>query len=62
MDLASKEVFLAGVMTAERTEALPEMDDDFGVASLVLPKIIADSTNVAIMARVTGWLSERRRA
>lgn len=57
--IASKEVFLSCVMTAERTLPPSSMDDDAGVEEFVLPKIIADSRDVAVMSQITKWLSER---
>ena len=59
VELASKEIFLERAMTAEPTRELPSMDDALGVAEFVLPRIIADSNDVAIMSQITTWLSEK---
>ena len=57
--IASKETFMSCVMRAECTENLPSMDDDAGVEKFVLPKIIADSRDAAIMSQITKWLYEK---
>lgn len=54
--IATKEVFLSLVMIAERTQPLPAVDDDKAVMKFVLPKIIADSTDFAVMSQITKWL------
>lgn len=59
VSLARKEVFLDRVMAAERTRELPSIDDALGVAEFVLPRIIADSNDVAVMSQITTWLSEK---
>ncbi len=59
--LASKEVFMDHVVAAERTRGLPSMDDALGMAEFVLPRIIADSNDVAVMSQITTWLSGKRK-
>ncbi|MEA1906032.1 MAG: hypothetical protein U9N12_03625 [Euryarchaeota archaeon] len=59
-DIASKEVFLSRVMAAERTQELPSMDDVDAVMEFVLPKIIDDSTDAAVMNQIVKWLAEKR--
>jgi nucleoside 2-deoxyribosyltransferase len=59
VQIASKETFMSCVMRAECTENLPSMDDDAGVEKFVLPKIIADSRDAAIMSQITKWLYEK---
>ena len=57
VDIASREVFLSRVMAAERTQDLPPMDDVGAVMEFVLPRIIADSNDVAVMSQIVEWLS-----
>jgi hypothetical protein len=56
VEIASKEVFLSRVMSGERTQGLPSMDDTLAVKEFVLPRIIADSNDVSIMSKITQWL------
>jgi hypothetical protein len=54
---ASREVFLNRVMVAERTALLPSTDDAFAVAEFVLPRIVADASDAALMSAITGWIA-----
>jgi len=58
--IASKEIFLNLVMAAERTRDLPLADDAEAVMEFILPRIIADSNDVAVMSQIVKWLSEKR--
>lgn len=55
----SKEIFLSRVVTAECTRDIPAMEDDDGVREFVLPRIIDDSSDAAIMSQITKWLYEK---
>jgi len=57
--IASKEVFLSSVMAAERTQDLLSMDDEAGVREFVLPRIIDDSSDAAVMSQITKWLYDK---
>ena len=59
VDIVSEEVFLSRVMAAERTQELPSMEDAGAITEFVLPRIIADSNDVAVMSRIVEWLSEK---
>lgn len=39
VEMASKEVFLSRVMSGERTQGLPSMDDTLAVKEFVLPRM-----------------------
>ncbi|QUY43289.1 hypothetical protein [Acaryochloris marina] len=54
---ASIEEFQARAIRAERLEGLPDTDDDAAVREFVLPKIISDATNIAIMRKIDLWLT-----
>jgi hypothetical protein len=51
--------FTQKVMVAEQTEDVPALDDEGAVARFALPRIIADATSVALMERITTWLSSQ---
>lgn len=53
---AAREVFLQRVMVAERTALLPATDDA-AVAEFVLPRIVADASDAALMFAITGWIA-----
>ena len=59
VDIASREIFLSRVMNAKRTGELPPLDDRLKVEEFVLPRIIADSSDLRIMSAIMEWLSER---
>ena len=54
---ATKEAFVARMSAVERTRDLPLPGDDYGVTELLLPKIIADTSDVALMSQIRDWLS-----
>jgi hypothetical protein len=56
--IASKELFVARVAASEQTHEFPEEADERGLAYLVLPKIVEDSTEIDIMEKITGWLAK----
>lgn len=62
VNLASKEIFLSRVMTAERTQGLPSVDNTLRVIEFVLPRIIADTNDVAIMEQIMTWISKKWKA
>lgn len=55
---ASKEVFVLRISSVEKTRDLPSEDDEYGLAEVLLPRIIADSGDADIMTKITKWLSE----
>jgi hypothetical protein len=57
--MATKDVFIRRVAGAEDTRGLPQTNDEIGITELVLPRIIADSSDIAVMTTVTTWLSTR---
>jgi hypothetical protein len=61
IEMVSKEVFLSRVKDTERTQKFPSMDEDnmLNVAAFVLPQIILDTGNTAIMEQITPWLLEK---
>ncbi|MFQ5633005.1 MAG: hypothetical protein ACE5I1_29910, partial [bacterium] len=58
VDIASEEDFFKLVISAESRQNLPSMDDKAAINAFVLPRIIADSTDVEVMRQITKWLSE----
>jgi nucleoside 2-deoxyribosyltransferase len=59
VSMASKEDFIKRLSAAEQSQGgLPSINDDLAVASLVLPKIIADSSDIAVMTKITSWLGK----
>lgn len=60
VSMASEEVFSSLVMKAERTQqGLPSIEDNKAVMEFVLPKIIDDSTDVAVMKEIMKWLEKK---
>jgi nucleoside 2-deoxyribosyltransferase len=59
VQIASKEIFLSRVATAECTRDPPSLDDDDGMREFVLPRIIDDSSDAIIMSQITKWLYEK---
>jgi len=59
VEMASKEAFVQRLSAAEQTRELPSIEDDLGVAELVLPRIIADSTDISVMSSITEWLTAK---
>jgi hypothetical protein len=51
--------FTQKVMAAEQTEDIPALEDEGAVARFALSRIIADATSVALMERITTWLSSQ---
>jgi len=56
---ASKELFLERVQAAEHTQELPSPDDALAVAEFVLPKIVADTSDINVLRQIDAWLSEQ---
>lgn len=59
VQIANKQLFVARVAASEQTRELPETNNSQELAYLVLPKIVADSTEVETMEKITGWLSKQ---
>jgi hypothetical protein len=55
---ASRETFVQRVSAAEKTRELPSMEDDYGLAELLLPRIIDDSSDAATMTNIMKWLGQ----
>lgn len=55
---ATKETFISRVSAVERTRDLPSGEDEYDLAELLLPRIIADSGDAQVMTLITKWLSE----
>lgn len=58
VNIASKEDFIKRLSMAEQSQGLPSINDDVAVAEMVLPKIVADSTDIAVMTKITSWLGK----
>ena len=54
---ANKNVFLDRVMAAEATTVLPSLDDRVAAAEFVLPRIVADPSDLSLMSAITGWIA-----
>ncbi len=59
VELASKETFVQRLAAAEHTRDLPKENDEFGIVELVLPRIIADSSDIGLMSTITRWMAEQ---
>lgn len=59
VEAATKEVFIARVMAAERTQELPSLQDEGRLAEFVLLRIITDSSDYRIVSGITSWLASR---
>ena len=60
VEMASKEEFLTLVIKNERSQGgLPSMDDALALKGFVLPKIIANSTDITIMSKITPWVYKK---
>lgn len=59
VEMASKDTFIQRLSAAEQTRELPSIKDELGVAELVLPRIIADSSDINVMSSITEWLTAK---
>lgn len=57
---ASKEKFLQRVFAVPNWQ-LPSVDDALSVAEFVLPRIIAEGHDAAVMKQITDWLSTQKK-
>ena len=56
---SSAEEFQARIIQAERTHQIPADTDDYELAGFLLPKIVADTSNIAVMKSIMSWLNEK---
>ncbi len=56
---SSSEEFQARIVQAERTHQMPADTDEYEVAAFLLPKIVADTSNIAVMKSIMNWLNEK---
>lgn len=56
---ATKETFVSRVSSAEQTKGIPSIDNEPALAELLLPRIIADTSDTEVMNEITSWLSKR---
>lgn len=58
VEKVSEEVFSSRVKNAERTQKIPLLNEDntLNVAAFVLPQIIVDTTDIAVMDQINTWL------
>jgi len=54
---ASPEEFQARVIQGERTQGIPEAEDEDRLAEFLLPRILQDAADIDVMRRVTDWLA-----
>jgi hypothetical protein len=61
VEKVSEEVFASRVKDAERTLKIPSVHEDntLNLAAFVLPRIIVDTTDIAIMEQLNTWLFEK---
>lgn len=59
VSMVNEDTFSMRVIAAERTQELPSIEDDKAIIDFVLPKIIADSTDVAVMSQIIDWLEKK---
>jgi nucleoside 2-deoxyribosyltransferase len=55
---ATKDAFFSRLSSVERTRDLPSSTDEYGLAELLLPRIIADSGDARVMTQITTWLAK----
>lgn len=53
-----KEIFIAKVMTKERTRPIPDFTDEVKIKQFLLPLIIDTSSDFDVMEKVTRWLTQ----
>lgn len=58
MKPVDKDVFISRIMQSEALQAVPGLEDEYGLRQFLLPKIIV-SEDFTIMQIVTKWLLER---
>ena len=58
LPMASRDVFVARVMDAEKKGELPAPDDLRATTQFVLPKIISGGEDVTVMQQILKWLAE----
>jgi hypothetical protein len=58
MKPVDKDVFISRTMQSEALQAVPGLEDEYGLRQFLLPRIIV-SEDFAIMQIVTKWLLER---
>jgi nucleoside 2-deoxyribosyltransferase len=61
IEKVSEEEFISRVKDAERTEKIPSMHEELRIARFVLPRIINDATDTAIIEQIDPWLFEKWR-
>jgi hypothetical protein len=59
--VASEEGFRARVMKEEQTQGIPELDQEFRLSEFLLPRILQETADLAVMRRVTEWLAKKFR-
>ena len=59
LPMASREIFVARVMDAERKGELPAPDDVRLTTQFVLPKIISGVEDATVMRQITEWLEQQ---
>jgi nucleoside 2-deoxyribosyltransferase len=57
--IASKEVFVQRISVAEQNRELPLESDERELTEFILPKIIADSSDISTMRKIQSWLDDR---
>jgi nucleoside 2-deoxyribosyltransferase len=58
--MSSKDVFVAQTKAAERTQTLPSVDEEVAIAEFTLPRIVAESQEVAVMGEIVAWISRKK--
>ena len=54
---APPEEFQARIVRYEKSQNLPATDDTYILAELLLPKILSDTSDAAIMRRILEWMN-----
>jgi nucleoside 2-deoxyribosyltransferase len=57
--IADKRLFVSRVATSEQMRELPSSKNKRELAYLVLPKIVADTTEIDTMEKITTWLAQQ---
>ena len=55
----SRDVFHQRIAAVVNTQRLPGHDDEPGLAEVLLPRVVRDSTDMKSIRAITAWMDER---
>jgi hypothetical protein len=59
VNAVDKDMFIQRLAEAERTRELPDLGDEKGVTEFVLPRIIAENSDLDTMRVITEWIASK---